>query len=202
MCGAMLRASRIAVNGMSADWTGLKGDHVCPSAGRRERCGKKSNCETSDLAVRRRAAPRRSAPDRRGLLPGEHGRPCRRRRGRRVCGRLEARGDSRVPKAASRRRLRAGAQVRLSPASPHPPAPAGDGGIAAQMRQSDCRVARRLPLARLRNALGNLAAPFGRRRQEKIGGGHRRHLDVQVDAVDRRPRNAAAQRALAPRRQV
>jgi hypothetical protein len=58
------------------------------------------------------------------------------------------------------------------------------------MRQSDRRVARRLPLARLCDAFGNLAASFGRRRQEEIGGSHRRHLDMQVDAVDQRAGNA------------
>ena len=58
------------------------------------------------------------------------------------------------------------------------------------MRQSDRRVARRLPLAGERHAFGDLAASFGRRRQDEIGRGHRRHLDVQVDAVDQRAGNA------------
>jgi len=59
---------------------------------------------------------------------------------------------------------------------------ARDGGIAAQVRQSDRRIARGLPLAGECNALCDLAASFGWRRQDEIGGGHRRHLDMQVDA--------------------
>ena len=59
------------------------------------------------------------------------------------------------------------------------------------MREADFRVALRLDLARAGDALGDLAASFGRRRQDQVGGGHRRHLDVQVDAVDERPREAA-----------
>jgi hypothetical protein len=43
-----------------------------------------------------------------------------------------------------------------------------------------------LPFARQRDALGDFAAAFGRRRQDEIGGGHRRHFDMQVDAVERR----------------
>ena len=57
------------------------------------------------------------------------------------------------------------------------------------MRQSDRGVARGLPLAGERDALGNFAAAFGRRRQDEIGGGHRRHFDMQVDAVDQRAGN-------------
>jgi len=44
------------------------------------------------------------------------------------------------------------------------------------------------------------------RRQDEIGGGHRRHLDMQVDAIDERAREPplilGAQRALAPRLQA
>ena len=32
----------------------------------------------------------------------------------------------------------------------------------------------------------HLPAAFGRRRQDEIGGGHRRHFDVQVDPVQQR----------------
>ena len=58
------------------------------------------------------------------------------------------------------------------------------------MRQADRGIARHLPLAGERDALGDFAAAFGRRRQDEIGGGHRRHFDMQVDAVDQRARNA------------
>ena len=58
------------------------------------------------------------------------------------------------------------------------------------MRQPDRGIARHLPLAGERDALGDFAAAFGGRRQDQIGGGHRRHFDMQVDAVDERARNA------------
>ena len=41
-------------------------------------------------------------------------------------------------------------------------------------------------LARARDARRDFAAALGRRRQDQVGGGHRRHLDVQVDAVEQR----------------
>jgi len=44
----------------------------------------------------------------------------------------------------------------------------------------------RLHRAGAREPRCDLAASFRRRRQDQIGGGHRRHLDVQVDAVDER----------------
>jgi len=40
-----------------------------------------------------------------------------------------------------------------------------------------------------RYALGDFAAAFGGRRQDEIGCGHRRHFDMQVDAVDQRAGN-------------
>ena len=40
-------------------------------------------------------------------------------------------------------------------------------------------------MSRARHAGGDLAAAFARRRQDQIGSGHRRHLDVKVDAVER-----------------
>ena len=43
-------------------------------------------------------------------------------------------------------------------------------------------------LARARDARRDLAAAFRRRRQDEIGGGHGRHLDVQIDAVEQRAR--------------
>ena len=48
------------------------------------------------------------------------------------------------------------------------------------------RVARGLHVARPRDARRDLAAAFGRRRQDQVRGGDRRHLDVQVDAVEQR----------------
>ena len=52
-------------------------------------------------------------------------------------------------------------------------------------------VALHLHGAGARHAFRDLAAAFRRRRQDEIGGGHRRHLDVQVDAVDQRARQPA-----------
>ncbi len=58
--------------------------------------------------------------------------------------------------------------------------------IGAQLRQTDRCVALRLDRAGARDARRDLAASFRRRRQDEIGGGHRRYLDVQVDAVNER----------------
>jgi hypothetical protein len=52
--------------------------------------------------------------------------------------------------------------------------------------QTDRCVALRLDRAGARDARRDLAASFRRRRQDEIGGGHRRYLDVQVDAVNER----------------
>ena len=54
------------------------------------------------------------------------------------------------------------------------------------MRQADRRIAGDLAFARQRNALGDFAAAFRRRRQDEIGGSDRRHLDVQIDAIEQR----------------
>jgi len=43
-------------------------------------------------------------------------------------------------------------------------------------------------MSRARDAGGDLAAPLRRRRQDQVGGGHRRHVDMQVDAVEQRSR--------------
>jgi hypothetical protein len=59
------------------------------------------------------------------------------------------------------------------------------------MGQSDRGVARNLPLADERNPFGDFGAAFGRRRQNEVGGGHCRHFDMQVDAVDERAGNAS-----------
>ena len=94
--------------------------------------------------------------------------------------------------------------------------PHGVGGVAQQREARRCRAARRLPAAarcaaalvrdprqaERRVALGldragprdarrDLAAAFGRRRQDQVGGGDGRHLDVQIDAVEQRPRQPA-----------
>ncbi len=54
------------------------------------------------------------------------------------------------------------------------------------MRQAERRVAPRLHVARPRDARGDFAAAFRGRRQDQIGSGDGRHLDVQIDAVDQR----------------
>jgi hypothetical protein len=54
------------------------------------------------------------------------------------------------------------------------------------MRQTDGCITRRLPFARLRHTLGDFAAALGRRWQDEIGGRHRRHLDMKVDAIEQR----------------
>src|SRR5260221_343657 len=58
------------------------------------------------------------------------------------------------------------------------------GCVGAHLRQADRGVALLLHRAGARDARGHLAASFRRRRQDEIGGGDRRHLDVQVDTVD------------------
>jgi integrase len=63
--------------------------------------------------------------------------------------------------------------------------------VGAHLRQADCGVALRLHRAGARDARRHLAASFRRRRQDEIGGGHRAHLDVQVDAIDERARQPA-----------
>jgi len=78
-------------------------------------------------------------------------------------------------------------------------------GVGPDMRQSDRGIAGGLAFARQRDALGDFTAAFGRRRQDEIGGGHRRHFDVQVDAIEQRSGKRvwywAVQRVLGPRRQ-
>jgi hypothetical protein len=56
--------------------------------------------------------------------------------------------------------------------------------IGAHVCQPERGVTLDLDVARAPHAGGDLAAAFARRRQNQIGGGHRRHLDVQVDAVE------------------
>ena len=64
------------------------------------------------------------------------------------------------------------------------------GGIGAHVRQSERRVARGLDVARPGDARGDLGTAFGRRRQDQVGGAHRRDFDVQIDAVHQRSGNA------------
>ena len=59
---------------------------------------------------------------------------------------------------------------------------AADGGAG---------IARSLPGPCGGDAGGDLRAGLGRRRQREIGGRQRRHLDVQIDAVEQRPRQFA-----------
>ena len=55
------------------------------------------------------------------------------------------------------------------------------------MCQPDRGITGSLAFARQRDALGDSAAAFGRRRQNEIGRGHCRHLDMRVDAIEQRP---------------
>ena len=61
-------------------------------------------------------------------------------------------------------------------------------GVTADVGQPHRRIALRLARASPRHALGHFPASFRRRRQDQIDGGHRRHFDVQVDAVEERSR--------------
>jgi GTP cyclohydrolase IA len=64
------------------------------------------------------------------------------------------------------------------------------GSVAANVRQPNGGIARYLAFAGQCDARGNLAAAFGGRRQDQVGGRHSRHFDVQIDAIDQRTRNA------------
>ena len=132
-------------------------------------------------------APRRRARGRTAPRPDARGRPFRRRRDRRACGRPAARGDSRAPKAAWRRRHRAaGSSRRRRRARPA----SSTGPLACALVRTLARpergIALGLDIARARDAGGDLARAFRGRRQDQIGGGDRRHFDVQVDAVEQR----------------
>ena len=122
------------------------------------------------------------ARDRTGLRPDAAGRFSPRRRDRPACGRPAARGDSRAPTDTWFRRHRATAFVPAHPAARSIPR-RRRFGVGADMRQAGRRIARTLDVARSRDACGDLGRAFGRRRQDQIGRGHRRHLDAQVDAV-------------------
>jgi hypothetical protein len=59
------------------------------------------------------------------------------------------------------------------------------------MRQAQRGIALGLDVAGAGHAGGDLAAAFRRRRQDEVGGGDSRHLDMQVDAVEQRTGQAA-----------
>ena len=52
--------------------------------------------------------------------------------------------------------------------------------------QTECRVTPRLNVACAGNAGSDLRRALGRRRQDQVGGGDRRYLDMQIDAVQQR----------------
>ncbi len=105
---------------------------------------------------------------------------------RRSCAPRAARGDSRAPTAASppppaRSSLRPGSSgvATLSSSSP-----SASALVRTPMRRHSA------PLWTARAAATRAATSadaFGRRRQDEIGGGDRRHFDMQVDAVEQRP---------------
>ena len=59
------------------------------------------------------------------------------------------------------------------------------GGDAGKAERG---IAFKLHGAGSRHAGGDLFAAFGRRRQDQVGGGDSRHLDVEIDAVEQRAR--------------
>ena len=54
------------------------------------------------------------------------------------------------------------------------------------MRQPDRRIALGLDRARRARPVRRPRAAFRRRRQDQVGGGNRRHLDMEVDTVEQR----------------
>ena len=58
--------------------------------------------------------------------------------------------------------------------------------VGADAGETQRGVACGLRITRPRHARRHLAAAFRRGRQDQVGGGHRRHLDMQVNAVDQR----------------
>jgi len=54
------------------------------------------------------------------------------------------------------------------------------------MRQAGSTVTRHLHVARRGYPRGHFRRSFRGRRQDQIGGGHRRHLDPQIDAIHQR----------------
>jgi hypothetical protein len=132
-------------------------------------------------------------------------RPARSPPGRRSCAPRASPGGSRAPRAASLRRPGRAACGRARRAS-RPRRAASPSASALVRTPCPCsarsgRRARRRPAPRPRRA-------FGRRRQDEVGGGDRRHLDMEVDAVEQRPRDlgliigGAARRARAGERRI
>ena len=74
-------------------------------------------------------------------------------------------------------------------------------GIGARSRMLQRGEALGLDRPRRGDAGANLGASFRRRRQHEVGGGDRRHLDLQIDAVEQRAGDArlVALGAAAPR---
>ena len=152
------------------------------------RCDKTSH-RSGRRGCRPRATPSARRCDRTAPRRDAAARLSRHRRDRRAC----ARAQHAV--IAARRQPQPSAASRSSaspprPAAPRPPARAGDrrhccGHAAARSRHSapPALRGRRRHARRLRRALG-------RRRQDQIGGGDRRHFDMQVDAVEQRAGNA------------
>ena len=64
------------------------------------------------------------------------------------------------------------------------------GGVGRDPGKPEIDIALRLPPARRGDPRRDLGRAFGRRRQHHVGGGDRRHLDDEVDAVEQRPREA------------
>jgi hypothetical protein len=57
------------------------------------------------------------------------------------------------------------------------------------MRHAGIGITLELDVASGGNTCGDFGRAFGRRRQDQVGGGHRRDFDAQVDAIDQRARN-------------
>jgi hypothetical protein len=60
------------------------------------------------------------------------------------------------------------------------------GRIGGDAVEPQGRIALLLPLPRLEHPGGHLGGAFQGRRQDHVGGGHRRHLDDKVDAIQQR----------------
>lgn len=60
------------------------------------------------------------------------------------------------------------------------------GGVGGDAGETDRRIALGLDRAGGGDAAGDFGRAFHWRRQNEIGGRHRRHLDLQVDSVEQR----------------
>ena len=118
------------------------------------------------------------------------GRRCRRHRGRQGSEPRAARGGNRARTGAAFPSLAQQGDacfVRHGDFFQQPPRAFG---IGAHALGAERRKSRALFLARGGDAGAHLGAALARRRQHEIGGGDGRHLDLQVDAVEQRPRDA------------